>query len=95
MRLTLNSRTSDMKTTIEIPDELYRKAKSMAALRGRKFKDLIEEALRLIVEGPRRIRREQSLAELMKHARGVIDSGLPDLASNPRHLEGFGHPGSE
>jgi predicted transcriptional regulator len=47
-----------MKTTIEIPDELYRKAKSMAALRGRKFKDLIEEALRLIVEGPRRIRRE-------------------------------------
>jgi predicted transcriptional regulator len=79
-----------MKTTIEIPDELYRKAKSMAALRGRKFKDLIEEALRLIVESPRKFRREQSLAELMKHARGVIVSGVPDLASNSRHLEGFG-----
>ena len=70
-----------MKTAIEIPDELYRKAKSMAALHGRKFKDLIEEALRLIVEGPRKVRRKQSLAELMKPARGVIDSGVPDLAS--------------
>ncbi len=79
-----------MKTTIEVPDDLYRRAKSMAALRGRKLKDLIEEALRLVVEGPRKARREQGLAELMRRARGVIDSGVPDLASNPRHLEGFG-----
>jgi predicted transcriptional regulator len=79
-----------MKTTIEVPDDLYRRAKSMAALRGRKLKDLIEEALRLVVEGPRKAHREQGLAELMKRARGVIDSGVPDLASNPRHLEGFG-----
>jgi hypothetical protein len=26
----------------------------------------------------------------MKPARGVIDSGIPDLASNPQHLAGFG-----
>jgi hypothetical protein len=26
----------------------------------------------------------------MKRARGKIDSGIPDLASNPRHLSGFG-----
>jgi hypothetical protein len=84
-----------MKTTIELPDALYHRAKSMAALRGRKFKDLVEEGLRLVVEGPRKARREQGLAELMKRAHGVIDSGVPDLASNPRHLEGFGHPGSE
>jgi hypothetical protein len=25
----------------------------------------------------------------MKRARGVVDSGVPDLASNPKHLEGF------
>jgi hypothetical protein len=79
-----------MKTTLELPDALYRRAKSMAALRGRKLKDLVEEGLRLVVEGPRKAGREQSLAELMKHARGVVDSGVPDLASNPRHLEGFG-----
>jgi hypothetical protein len=79
-----------MKTTLELPDALYRRAKSMAALRGRKLKDLVEEGLRLVVEGPRKAGREQSLTELMKHARGVIDSGVSDLASNPRHLEGFG-----
>ena len=32
-----------MKTTIEVPDELYRRVKSEAALRGLKLRDLIEE----------------------------------------------------
>ena len=79
-----------MKTTIEVPDELYRRAKAAAALRGRKLKDLVEEGLRIVVEGPGKGRRPRSLAELMKGARGVIDSGVPDLASNPRHMAGFG-----
>ena len=79
-----------MKTTVEVPDALYRKAKSMAALRGRKLKDLIEEGLRLVVEAPRGPRRQRSLSDLMKGARGIFDSGIPDLASNPRHLIGLG-----
>ena len=79
-----------MKTTIEVPDELYRKAKAMAALNGRKLKDLIEEGLRHVLEGPRKTHRQRDLAELMKRARGVVDSGVPDLASNPEHLTGFG-----
>ena len=32
-----------MKTTIELSDELFRKVKAEAALRGRKLKDLVEE----------------------------------------------------
>ena len=36
-----------MKTAIEVPDDLYRRAKAEAALRGRKLKDLVEEGLRL------------------------------------------------
>jgi hypothetical protein len=32
-----------MKTTVELSDDLYRRAKSEAALRGRKLKDLVEE----------------------------------------------------
>jgi hypothetical protein len=43
-----------MKTTVEIPDDLYRRAKAEAALRGRKLKDLVEEGLRLVLEVPRR-----------------------------------------
>ena len=82
-----------MKTTVEVPDELYRQAKAEAALRGRKLKDLVEEGLRLVLEGPRRTRRAPSLAGLMKNARGSIDSGVADLASNPKHLTGFGRDG--
>jgi hypothetical protein len=79
-----------MKTTIEVPDDLYRRAKAEAALRGRKLKDLVEEGLRLVLETPRKTRRHPSLGGLMKHARGVVDSGVPDLGSNPDHLAGFG-----
>ena len=78
-----------MKTTIELPDELYRRAKAAAALRGRKLKDLVEEGLRLVLAA-RLTRRQRGLAGLMKRARGMIDSGVPDLASNPEHLTGFG-----
>ena len=79
-----------MKTTIEVPDDLYRRAKAEAALRGRKLKDMIEEGLRLVLATPRERDRRASLSSLMKKARGVVDSGVPDLASNPKHLEGFG-----
>ena len=79
-----------MKTTVEMPDDLYRRAKAKAALHGRKLKDLVEEGLRLVVDGPAKSRRQASLAELTKSARGVVDTGVPDLASNPEHLKGFG-----
>jgi predicted component of type VI protein secretion system len=79
-----------MKTTIEVSDDLYRRAKAEAALRGRKLKDLVAEGLRLVLDTPRPRSRNQSLSALMKAARGAIDSGVADLASNPKHLAGFG-----
>ena len=79
-----------MKTTVELPEELFRRAKAEAALRGHKFKDLIEEGLRLVLQTPRNQPARPSLVKLMKSARGVVDSGVPDLASNPKHLKGFG-----
>jgi len=79
-----------MKTTVELPDPLYRQAKAEAALRGRKLKDLVEEGLRLVLDAPADTLRRPGLAELMKSARGMVESGVPDLASNPTHLKGFG-----
>jgi hypothetical protein len=63
---------------------------------GRKPKKLIEEGLRLVPEVRRKSQRKPGLADLMKRAQGIIDSGVPDLASNPEHLTGFGrnHRGS-
>jgi hypothetical protein len=79
-----------MKTTVEMPDELYRRAKAEAALRGRKLKELVEEGLRLVLAAPQKAARRPNLADLMKGACGVVDSGVPDLGTNPEHLAGFG-----
>jgi hypothetical protein len=78
------------KTTVEVPEELYRRAKALAALQGRRLKDLIEDGLRLVVESPRKRRAPATLADLTRSVRGIVDSGGPDLASNPQHLSGLG-----
>jgi len=67
-----------VKITVEVSDDLYRRAKAEAALRGRKLKDLVEEGLRLVLKAPDSKRRRLSLAELMKGARGVVDSRQSD-----------------
>jgi hypothetical protein len=42
-----------MKTTLEIPDELYRAVKAKAALEGRRVTDVVIQGLRLLTEKPR------------------------------------------
>jgi plasmid stability protein len=41
-----------MKTTVELPDDLLRRAKAQAALQGRSMKDLLAQALRAHLDGP-------------------------------------------
>jgi hypothetical protein len=82
-----------MKTTIEVPEELYRRAKAEAALRGRKLKDLVEDGLRLVLAASGQNNGQSSLARRMRRARGMVKSGVPDLASNPAHLQSFGRSG--
>jgi hypothetical protein len=53
------------------------------------LRDRVEKALRLALKAGYNAGRQRELAELMKGARGIVDSGVPDLASNPRHLAGF------
>ncbi len=77
-----------MKTTVEVPDELCRRAKAEAAF-AVAAQRVIEEA-RLALEEPRKTSMRTSLAELMKNACGVIDSEIPDLATNPEYLADFG-----
>jgi hypothetical protein len=82
-----------MKTTIELPDDLYRQAKAEAALRGLKLKDMVEDGLRRVLQEPRRsgaTRREPTLADLMGEFRGIVDTGIGDLSSNPKHMAGYG-----
>lgn len=41
-----------MKTTLEMPDELFRRAKAMAAQRGQSLKQLVTAALERELAGP-------------------------------------------
>jgi hypothetical protein len=83
-----------MKTTVELPDALYRRAKAEAALRGRELKDLVGEGSRLVLEQSPATARPQDLAEPMRGALGAVASSVPDLGSNPEHLKGFGRDAS-
>jgi hypothetical protein len=87
-----------MRTTVDIPDELFRRAKSEAALSGRKLKDLVEEGLRLVLDEqkpevpakPQRRKKGPSAHDLLKEWCGIIKDGPTDLATNPKYMEGFG-----
>ncbi len=54
-----------MKTTLDIPDELYREAEAKAAGQRREVKDVVNEGLRLLLDaGTREAAREEALAVL-------------------------------
>jgi hypothetical protein len=65
-----------MKTTLEIPDELYRQAKVLAAHENRKIKDLVAEGLRLVLgltkKGPSRHLRRMTKAPVTIRKGNVI-----------------------
>lgn len=86
-----------MRTTIDLPDDLFRRAKSEAALRGRKLKDLIEEGLHMALDQPAGKNKPEapppkkpSMHDLAKDL--IFDDAdtPPDLSTNPKYFEGFG-----
>lgn len=87
----------NMRTTVDIPDELFRRAKSEAALQGRKLKDLVEEGLRLVLNAPAVEPKAGSAAgrrptahDLLKDLIFEDDDGPDDLATNPKYFDDFG-----
>ena len=84
-----------MRTTVDLSDELYRRAKAEAALRGRKFKDLVEEGLRWVLESrePELSAKQPprpSVHDLMRDCCGIAKDAPSDYATNPKYMEGFG-----
>jgi hypothetical protein len=75
--------------TIKLSPALKSELEATARLRGRSVSAVVREA----VEGglrQARSRRKASLAERTSHLRGCFGSGVKDLATNPKYLEGFG-----
>ena len=72
-----------MRTTIDLPDELFRQAKATAALRGLKFKDfvtqILEEALKGRQAAPRETPRARRVLPVIIPDRGVKIQALSNV----------------
>ena len=80
-----------MKTvTVKLSDELAirleKRAKRLGVSKSAILRDSIEKALK---QGDA-VEEEPSAYDLMKDGCGCFDSGVTDLATNPKHMEGFG-----
>jgi hypothetical protein len=81
-----------VKTTIDLPEDLLRRAKAEAALRGRKLRELVLEGIIRVLDHPEPpvdIRPKAPVRRFMDGC-GIVNSGIGDLSSNPKHMEDFG-----
>jgi plasmid stability protein len=70
-----------MRTTVELPDDLFRQVKARAALQGRSLKDLVADGLKLVLSeenGP--IKSRQSLKRGSAGAWARKFAGIAKLA---------------
>lgn len=84
-----------MKTTIEISDDLFRRAKAAAAMQGRSLKDFVAAGLRKelgeTAEDESGEGRALTLHDRMKDLCGIIGDEVPsDYATNEKYMQGFG-----
>lgn len=84
-----------MRTTVDLSDDLYRRVKAEASLRGRKVKDLVEEALRYLLASAELNKAEMptvqpSPQDSMRDCGGCVTGAPADYATNPESMEGLG-----
>jgi hypothetical protein len=71
-----------MKTTLDIPDDLFREAKAKAALQGLKLKDMVAEGLRAVLHGKAPpAPRPRHIKFPVLAARGKARLAIPDDAA--------------
>jgi hypothetical protein len=71
--------------TLKLPADLYRWLAEESRRSGRSKSDLVREALQR-----RRQKKKVSALDLCGDLAGIVSSGLGDLSTNKKHLEGFG-----
>lgn len=55
-----------MRTTVDLPDPLFRQVKSVAALRGSTLREFIQEALQRALTSDKRVRRHRVRLPLVR-----------------------------
>ena len=75
--------------TCKIPERLNADLEAVAAKRGVSKSEVVREALEANLPEQER-RAGLSAYDVMKEACGILRDGPRDLATNPRHMKGFG-----
>ena len=75
--------------TCKIPEKLDVELEAVAEKRGVSKSEVIREAIEASLADPRH-RVALSAFDVMKEACGIIKGGPRDLATDPRHMKGFG-----
>ena len=73
---------------LRIPDELEARLQALASRRGKTKSAIAREVLSKGVCSRRK--DEWSAFDLMRDQIGIVDTGIGDLASSPKHMERFG-----
>jgi hypothetical protein len=74
-----------MKTTVELPDPLFRRAKILAARRGTTLRDLIIDGLQRVTDGSTAPAADGLTLSVEESAVAVLDAhGLPVLKRRPK-----------
>ena len=77
-----------MKTTIELPDKVLRKAKVLAAERDTSLKDLVTQALERFIDSPNEAdakKRRASMKKLLKAMRASNSESMKPLRREEIH----------
>ncbi len=76
--------------TIELPEELRERLEAASARRTVPPAQVVLDLIKTLPETPTGSATELSAYDLMKDDLGCVDSGLGDLSTNPKYLEGYG-----
>jgi metal-responsive CopG/Arc/MetJ family transcriptional regulator len=75
--------------TCKVPEKLAAQLDALARTERRSKSALVREALENRLKAQRR-RGKVTAYDLVKHLCGSLKGGPSDLATNPKHMEGFG-----
>jgi predicted DNA-binding protein len=76
--------------TIKVPEELARRLEKRAERLGISKSALVRESVQNALQNEDAEAAQASAYDLMKDGCGCVDSGIGDLSTNPKHMEGFG-----
>lgn len=87
-----------MKTTVELPDELMTEVKVLAIRERRRLGEMMTALLQTGLESrathaakkQAKSKKQPTVFDLMKDSIGIVSSGIGDLSTNPKHMEGYG-----